>query len=112
MGHCLGLDHEDDVTPPPVMRSGIARGAVMRVLTADDIAGRNSIYSQAQGSTGGSAAPSTPVVASNGDGGGGGCSLRPGKTTHAAALLAALGNICIPVMVLLGMRLWSRRRAL
>jgi hypothetical protein len=44
MGHCLGLDHEDNVIPLPVMRSGLQVGTVARELTADDIAGRNTLY--------------------------------------------------------------------
>jgi len=45
MGHCLGLDHEADITnPKPVMYPTIGGGEVRRTLTADDIAGRNAIY--------------------------------------------------------------------
>ena len=44
MGHCLGLGHEDDVYPTPVMSSTISYGEVKRELTNDDIAGRNTIY--------------------------------------------------------------------
>ncbi len=45
MGHCLGLDHEADITSPkPVMYPTIGPGEVRRTLTADDIAGRNAIY--------------------------------------------------------------------
>jgi hypothetical protein len=110
MGHCLGLDHEDDVLPPPVMRSGLLRGAVLRTLTADDIAGRNSIYGQSQGNSGPGPLP-LPAIAASDNGGGGGCSLTPGSTLAAPALLAALGNICLPVVVLVFIRLWARWRA-
>jgi hypothetical protein len=44
MGHCLGLDHEDTVTPLPVMVSRIANSAIRRRLTPDDTAGRHAIY--------------------------------------------------------------------
>ena len=44
MGHCLGLSHQDRITPTPVMAPTFARGETRRVLTADDIAGRNVIY--------------------------------------------------------------------
>ena len=44
MGHCLGLGHEDDVFPTPVMGSFFSSGEVRRTPTADDIAGRNAIY--------------------------------------------------------------------
>jgi hypothetical protein len=44
MGHCLGLGHEDSITPLPVMRSVLVQGTINRQLTADDIAGRNAIY--------------------------------------------------------------------
>ena len=49
MGHCLGLAHEDGVTPPPVMSSRIAFGEVRRDLTEDDIAGRDAIYGPSSG---------------------------------------------------------------
>lgn len=46
MGHCLGLLRENDITnPEPVMFSTLDPGEVRRDLTADDIAGRNAIYS-------------------------------------------------------------------
>lgn len=44
MGHCLGLDHETTGTPRPVMFPSIGAGVVRRTPTADDIAGRNTIY--------------------------------------------------------------------
>jgi hypothetical protein len=44
MGHCLGLNHEDDLTPTPIMGSTFAPGEVRRTPTDDDIAGRNAIY--------------------------------------------------------------------
>jgi hypothetical protein len=94
MGHCLGLDHEDGVNPPPVMRTALSPGTVVRQLTPDDVAGRNSIYGAA------------------GDGGGGGCSLRPTNPTDASSLLAALGNMLLPVMVLVVVRVWGQRRVI
>ena len=44
LGHCLGLGHEDRISPPSVMSSTIAPGVARRILTADDYAGRNAIY--------------------------------------------------------------------
>ena len=44
MGHCLGLSHQGGITPTPVMAPTFALGETRRVLTADDIAGRNVIY--------------------------------------------------------------------
>jgi len=44
MGHCLGLNHQGGITPTPVMAPTFAPGETRRVLTADDIAGRNVIY--------------------------------------------------------------------
>jgi hypothetical protein len=95
MGHCLGLDHEDSVNPPPVMRTALPVGTVMRQLTPDDVAGRDSIYGAAQADS---------------DGGGGGCSLVPTNPTDASSLLAALGNMLLPVMVLVAVRVWVRWR--
>ena len=74
MGHCLGLDHEDSINPPPVMQSRLPIGTVMRQLTPDDVAGRNSIYDASQ--QGGSP--------SGGGGGGGGCSLMGGNLPDAS----------------------------
>jgi hypothetical protein len=50
MGHCLGVDHEDDedVSPDPVMRSFIIDG-LRRLPTNNDLAGRNAIYGQPTG---------------------------------------------------------------
>jgi hypothetical protein len=107
MGHCLGLDHEDRINPPPVMRTALPIGTVMRQLTPDDVAGRDSIYGASQAPSGGS--PASPATASTG-GGGGGCSLLPGNPTAASSLLAALGNMLLPVVVLVGMRVWVRWR--
>jgi hypothetical protein len=107
MGHCLGLDHEDSVTPLPVMQTGLSVGSVLRALTEDDIAGRNTIYSQPRGNSGGAPAPSS----STGGGGGGGCSLMPGSSTAPSALFAALGNLALPLVVMVGLQVWSRRRA-
>jgi hypothetical protein len=109
MGHCLGLGHEDSINPPPVMRSTLAMGTVTRQLTPDDVAGRNSIYDAAQAPSSGSPAPSSPA-SSGGDGGGGGCSFVSGNVTDASSLLAALGNMLLPVMVLVVVRIWGRRR--
>ena len=104
MGHCLGLDHEDSVTPLPVMRTSLPVGVALRELTPDAIAGRNAIYSQPGGSPGGA-----PSSASGGRGGG--CSLMPGSLTDAPALYTALGNIVLPLLLLLALRIWSRRHA-
>jgi hypothetical protein len=49
MGHCLGLDHQGGTTPTPVMAATFAPGATRRVLTADDMAGRNAIYGSTTG---------------------------------------------------------------
>jgi hypothetical protein len=95
MGHCLGLDHEDSVNPPPVMQTALPVGTVMRQLTPDDVAGRDSIYGAAQADS---------------DGGGGGCSLVPTNPTDTSSLLAALGNMLLPVMVLVAVRVWVRWR--
>ena len=100
MGHCLGLDHEDSIEPPSVMRTTLSMGTVMRQLTADDVAGRNAIYSASQASS----------TSTGGDGGGGGCSVVPAPPTDASSLLAAMGNILLPVMVLMVVRVWVRRR--
>jgi hypothetical protein len=97
MGHCLGLGHEDRITPPPVMRSALTMGTVMRQLTPDDVAGRDSIYGASQ------VAPSGGV-----GGGGGGCSFVPGNHPDTSRLLAALGNILLPVLVLVIVRVWAR----
>jgi hypothetical protein len=43
-------------------------------------------------------------------GGGGGCSLQPWSTGSPAAYLTALGNLALPVVLLLCLRLWSWRR--
>ena len=98
MGHCLGLAHEDSINPPPVMQSRLPIGTVRRQLTPDDVAGRNSIYDASQAS------------ASGGGGGGGGCSLMGGNLTDTSPLVAALGNMLLPVMVLVVVRVWARRR--
>jgi hypothetical protein len=47
---------------------------------------------------------------SGGGGGGGGCSLQPWGAWSPAAYVAALGNLALPVVVLLLLRLWSWRR--
>ena len=44
MGHCLGLSHQGGITPTPVMAATFAPGETRRILTADDIAGRDVIY--------------------------------------------------------------------
>jgi Matrixin len=50
MGHCLGLGHQDGITPTPVMAPTLARGETRRALTCDDIAGRDAIYDSTPGS--------------------------------------------------------------
>jgi len=45
-----------------------------------------------------------------GGGGGGGCSLSPGGEGSPTAYLAALGNMGLPIVVLLVLRVWSWRR--
>jgi hypothetical protein len=107
-GHCLGLDHEDSITSLPVMQSQLPVGSVRRELTDDDIAGRNTIYSQLRGNSGGSPTASS----STGGGDGGGCSLVPGSPTATSALFAALGNLALPLVVIVGLHVWFRRRAL
>jgi len=109
MGHCLGLSHEDHINPPPVMRSALPMGSVMRQLTPDDVAGRDSIYGASQAASAGSPAPSS-TASMGGGGGGGGCSFVPGNPTDTAPLLAALGNMLLPVIVLGGVRVWMQRR--
>ena len=106
MGHCLGLDHEDNIDPLPVMRTTLSRGTVIRQLTADDVAGRNSIYSVTRTAPASTAPPVAP--ASTGDnGGGGGCSLRTGHSTDASSLLAVLGNVGLPMVLLALLRVWT-----
>jgi hypothetical protein len=100
MGHCLGLGHEDRINPPPVMRTALPIGTVMRQLTPDDVAGRDSIYGASQASASGG----------DGGGGGGGCSLMGGNLTDTSSLMATLGNMLLPVMVLVGMRVWRQWR--
>jgi matrixin len=109
MGHCLGLDHEDNVDPLPVMRTTLSRGDVVRQLTADDVAGRNSIYDAPRAAPASPAPPAAPASTGDGDGGGG-CSLRAGHAADAASLLAVLGNLCLPVVMLALMRVWTRWR--
>ena len=55
-------------------------------------------------------ASAAPTPGGGGGGGGGGCSLRPGGEGSPAAYLAALGNIGLPVVVLLVLSVWSWRR--
>jgi hypothetical protein len=66
MGHCLGLGHESRITNPmPVMHPLIAAGEVRRVLTPDDIAGRDTIYGAIAGWAlvpGGGLTPSAPAA--------------------------------------------------
>ena len=109
MGHCLGLEHEDHVNPPPVMRSVLSMGAVMRQLTPDDVAGRNSIYGPFQAASGGSPPPSATATP-RGGGGGGGCSFVPGNPTDTSPLFAALWNMWLPMLVLVVVRVWMHRR--
>lgn len=99
MGHCLGLNHEDRVNPLPVMRTSLPAGLTQRQLTSDDLAGRNAIYGQGSSRDGG-----------GDEGGGGGCALVPHTPTDTRGILASLGNLGLPLLVLLAVRLWSRRR--
>jgi len=108
LGHCLGLAHEDSVTPLPVMQTRLPIGFVMRQLTTDDIAGRSAIYDQPRGNAGDAPAPASPAPTTAG--GGGGCSLVPGSPTDASSLGAALGNIFLPLVVMVVVRVGSRRR--
>ena len=85
---------EDGVNPPTVMHTALPPRTVMRQLTDDDVAGRNSIYS---------AAPAA-------SGGGGGCRVVPAHPTDASSLVAALGNMLLPVMVLVVVRVRARWR--
>lgn len=101
MGHCLGLDHEDNINPLPVMQAAIPRGVAMRQLTNDDIAGRNAIYGSSNSGGGGGG--------NGGGGGGGGCAVMAHAPAEATGFLAILGNIGLPLMALLGIRLWYRR---
>ena len=48
--------------------------------------------------------------AGGGGSGGGGCSLQPWGTGSPPAYLAALGNLALPVVLLLLLRVWSWRR--
>ena len=67
----------------------------MRQLTPDDIAGRDSIYDASQ-------------AGSSGDGGGeGGVASYRGNLTDASSLVAALGNMLLPVMVLVVVHVWA-----
>jgi len=108
MGHCLGLDHEDRINPPPVMRSAFPIGTVMRQLMPDDVAGRDSIYGASQAASNGSPAPSS-TASTGGGSGGGGCSFVPGTPRDTASLFAALENMLLPVLVLVAVRVWARR---
>lgn len=54
--------------------------------------------------------PSASATSTSGGGGGGGCSLRPGGEGSPAAYLAALGNMGLPIVALLVLRVWSWRR--
>lgn len=121
MGHCLGLEHENNVTPLPVMSAALPAGTVRRQLLADDVAGRNAIYSQRlQGVGSAPASPDAPALpisptasagtSGGGSAGGGGCSLMPGRPASAASLLAAWGDICLLAVTLVGLRVWSWRR--
>src|SRR5262249_14285539 len=108
LGHCLGLDHEDRVSPPPVMQSVLSMGTVMRQLTPDDVAGRDSIYGASQAAPAGPPAPSS-TAATGGGGGGGGCNIVLGNPTDTSPLLAALEHMLLPMLVLVGVRVWGRR---
>jgi len=56
------------------------------------------------------ASPAAAPAAGGGGGGGGGCSLRPGGEGAPATYLAALGNMGLPIVVLLVLRVWAWRR--
>jgi hypothetical protein len=121
LGHCLGLDHEDTIFPLPVMQTTLLAGAVMRQLTADDVAGRNRIYDPPRSTpveTPVTPAPapapvtSTPTTTSSGgSGGGGGCSLVSHGPIDTVAMYSALGNLFLPLAVVMALRIWSWRRA-
>jgi hypothetical protein len=53
---------------------------------------------------------SAPAPSPSSGGGGGGCSLRPGGAGAPTASLAALGNMALPIIVLLVLRVWPWRR--
>ena len=60
----------------------------------------------------GSAPTTSTVLRTSGDGGGGGCTLQPGGTWSRATALDTLGNLGLPLVVLLvlGLRVWRRPR--
>ena len=58
----------------------------------------------------GSAPTTSTVLGTSGGGGGGGCSLRPGGGWSRATALDAVGNLGLPLVVLLGLGLWAWRR--
>lgn len=121
LGHCLGLAHEDTVSPPPVMRTTLLAGAVVRQLTTDDIAGRDALYHQPRSTTpvetpappAPTPVPPSPPPTSNGGGrgGGGGCTLGPSSPDDAVTLSVALGHMLPPLVLVLLIRVWSWRRA-
>jgi hypothetical protein len=55
-------------------------------------------------------APAAPLVPASGGGGGGGCSLRPRDAASPAPFVAALGNLGLPLVLLVVLRAWSWRR--
>ena len=55
-------------------------------------------------------APTTSTVLGTSGGGGGGCSLRPGGGWSRATALDAVGNLGVPLVVLLVLGLWVWRR--
>ncbi len=58
----------------------------------------------------GSAPTTSTVLRTSGDGGGGGCTLQPGGGWSRATALDALGNLGLPLVVLLVLGLWVWRR--
>ena len=58
----------------------------------------------------GSAPTTSTVLRTSGGGGGGGCSLRPGGGWSRATALDAVGNLGVPLVVLLVLGLWVWRR--
>lgn len=116
LGHCLGLAHEDSVTPRPVMSAALPRGVVRRALTADDRAGREAIYGAVPNASPPAPveptpAPSPPNNAGSDEGGGGGCQMVPGTAWQLRHLWGVLGNLGLPILTAYACRLWRRRAA-
>jgi hypothetical protein len=56
------------------------------------------------------AAPAATPTPASGGGGGGGCSLGPRDAASPASFVAALGNLGLPLVLLVVLRVWSWRR--